>query len=44
LYRARSPHRTGASLLEVVNYLEHYGLKRPKRADGSYERCRPEHS
>ncbi|WP_028007264.1 alkane 1-monooxygenase [Solimonas flava] len=34
----------GASLLEVVNYLEHYGLKRQKRADGSYERCRPEHS
>ncbi|NGY06431.1 alkane 1-monooxygenase [Solimonas terrae] len=34
----------GASLLEVVNYLEHYGLKRQKRADGSYERCQPEHS
>lgn len=34
----------GASLLEVVNYLEHYGLCRQKQADGRYERCRPEHS
>jgi alkane 1-monooxygenase len=34
----------GASLLEVVNYLEHYGLKRQKDADGRYERCKPEHS
>lgn len=34
----------GGSLLEVVNYLEHYGLKREKRADGSYERCQPHHS
>ena len=34
----------GASLLEVVNYLEHYGLLRQKREDGRYERCRPEHS
>src|SRR5579885_1504626 len=34
----------GGSLLEVVNYLEHYGLLRAKRADGSYERCQPEHS
>lgn len=34
----------GASLLEVVNYLEHYGLKREQRADGSYERCQPHHS
>ena len=34
----------GASLLEVVNYLEHYGLLRSKREDGRYERCRPEHS
>lgn len=34
----------GFSLLEVVNYLEHYGLKREKRADGSYERCQPHHS
>jgi alkane 1-monooxygenase len=34
----------GFSLLEVVNYLEHYGLRRQKRDDGRYERCRPEHS
>ena len=36
----------GFSLLEAVNYLEHYGLLRQKRDDGSgrYERCRPEHS
>ncbi len=34
----------GFSLLEVVNYLEHYGLLRQQRADGRYERCRPEHS
>ncbi len=35
----------GGSLLEVVNYLEHYGLKRERRADGQgYERCQPKHS
>ncbi len=34
----------GFSLLEVVNYLEHYGLLRQHREDGRYERCRPEHS
>ena len=34
----------GSSLLEVVNYLEHYGLLRQKQEDGRYERCRPEHS
>lgn len=34
----------GASLLEVVNYLEHYGLKRRKMDSGRYERCLPEHS
>ena len=37
----------GFSLLEVVNYLEHYGLKRatdPNSPDGKPERCRPEHS
>ena len=34
----------GFGLLEVVNYLEHYGLLRGKREDGRYERCRPEHS
>lgn len=34
----------GFSLLEVVNYVEHYGLLRRKLATGRYERCRPEHS
>jgi alkane 1-monooxygenase len=34
------------SLLEVVNYLEHYGLLREKEAPGSdrYVRCGPQHS
>jgi alkane 1-monooxygenase len=34
----------GFCLLEVVNYLEHYGLLRGRREDGRYERCLPEHS
>jgi alkane 1-monooxygenase len=34
----------GFSLLEVVNYLEHYGLLRQKKEDGRYERCLPAHS
>ena len=34
----------GFSLLEVVNYLEHYGLLRQKKDDGRYERCLPSHS
>jgi alkane 1-monooxygenase len=34
----------GFSLLEVVNYLEHYGLLRQRREDGRYERTRPDHS
>ncbi len=34
----------GACLLEVVNYLEHYGLLRQKGDDGRYERCAPQHS
>ena len=34
----------GFSLLEVVNYLEHYGLLRQTREDGRYERALPEHS
>jgi len=34
----------GFSMLEAVNYLEHYGLLRQKTAGGRYERCRPEHS
>ncbi len=34
----------GFSLLEVVNYLEHYGLLRQKADDGRYERTRAQHS
>ncbi|BBX20692.1 alkane 1-monooxygenase [Mycolicibacter terrae] len=34
----------GSSLLEAVNYLEHYGLVRQKQAGGRYERCTPQHS
>ena len=34
----------GASLLEVINYIEHYGLLRLKGKDGRYERCAPKHS
>jgi len=34
----------GFSLLEVVNYLEHYGLLRGKREDGRYVRTAPKHS
>jgi len=33
----------GFSLLEVVNYIEHYGLLRQKQ-NGKYERTAPEHS
>jgi alkane 1-monooxygenase len=34
----------GFTLLETVNYLEHYGLLRKKTESGRYERCAPEHS
>jgi len=34
----------GFSLLEVVNYLEHYGLLRQKDENGRYERTQPRHS
>jgi len=34
----------GASLLESVNYIEHYGLLRQKDKNGKYERTQPEHS
>ncbi|ULE35438.1 alkane 1-monooxygenase [Mycobacterium sp. IDR2000157661] len=34
----------GFSLLEAVNYLEHYGLLRQKTDSGRYERCAPVHS
>ena len=32
------------TLLEIVNYLEHYGLHRRKLDNGRYERIKPEHS
>lgn len=32
------------TLLELVNYLEHYGLERRRRADGRYEKVAPRHS
>ncbi len=34
----------GASLLEAVNYIEHYGLLRGKDGNGRFERCAPAHS
>ncbi|OBK75872.1 alkane 1-monooxygenase [Mycobacterium sp. 1164985.4] len=34
----------GFTLLETVNYLEHYGLLRQKTESGRYERCAPVHS
>ena len=34
----------GFCMLEIVNYIEHYGLLRGKKANGRYERCQPEHS
>ncbi len=34
----------GFSALEVVNYIEHYGLLREKTPTGRYERCAPRHS
>lgn len=34
----------GALLLETVNYLEHYGLRRARTAHGVYERVQPHHS
>ena len=35
---------TGFCLLETVNYIEHYGLRRQKLPNGRYERVRPSHS
>jgi len=32
------------SLLEVINYIEHYGLVRRRLASGRYERVQPKHS
>jgi alkane 1-monooxygenase len=34
----------GFSLLETVNYMEHYGLRREQLPNGRYERVRPAHS
>ncbi|WP_406864945.1 alkane 1-monooxygenase [Streptomyces sp. HUAS MG47] len=34
----------GFCLLEVINYTEHYGLRRDRTASGRYERCAPRHS
>ncbi|MEW5733638.1 MAG: alkane 1-monooxygenase [Thermodesulfobacteriota bacterium] len=31
-------------LLEIVNYVEHYGLERRKRSDGEFETVKPIHS
>ena len=31
-------------LLETINYIEHYGLLRAKKANGDYERVMPKHS
>ena len=33
-----------AATLEVINYIEHYGLERRRGADGRYERTTPLHS
>ncbi len=34
----------GFTLLEIINYLEHYGLQRKKKKSGRYEVVRPIHS
>ncbi len=34
----------GVCLLESINYLEHYGLRRQRRANGTYEQVRASHS
>lgn len=34
----------GFCLLETVNYIEHYGLRRQRQPDGRYEPVRPSHS
>jgi alkane 1-monooxygenase len=35
---------TGIVLLEVINYIEHYGMQRKQLADGKYEKVLPSHS
>ncbi|BBZ27092.1 alkane 1-monooxygenase [Mycolicibacterium madagascariense] len=34
----------GVCLMEAINFLEHYGLRRQRRPNGRYERVRPSHS
>ncbi|MCL4120145.1 UNVERIFIED_CONTAM: hypothetical protein GTU68_053299 [Idotea baltica] len=34
----------GVLLLETINYVEHYGLRRKKKESGRYERVKPHHS
>jgi len=34
----------GILLLETVNYIEHYGLRREKRTENVYQKTRPQHS
>ncbi|MFN3200959.1 MAG: alkane 1-monooxygenase [Bradymonadia bacterium] len=34
----------GATFLEVINYVEHYGLRRKEKAPGRYEPVQPHHS
>lgn len=34
----------GFSLLEIVNYIEHYGLMRKQLPNGAYEKVKPHHS
>ncbi|HRH56197.1 MAG TPA: alkane 1-monooxygenase [Chitinophagales bacterium] len=34
----------GFTLLEIVNYIEHYGLMRKQLPNGSYEKVKPHHS
>lgn len=35
---------TAITVLEIVNYIEHYGLERKKLANGQYEKVAPRHS
>ncbi|QEY52227.1 alkane 1-monooxygenase [Legionella longbeachae] len=35
---------TAVLLLEIINYIEHYGLERKKLANGYYEKVSPQHS
>ena len=34
----------GILMLETVNYIEHYGLRRNRKENGNYERVQPHHS